>query len=199
MQNLLLVHYGPGPTSVTAKVTEKIRPIIQEKYNLIETDLLIDKPEFFTKESMGAYVSRNYMSKDVSETQEKTLEVADKFAKQVLESDVLVMVFPMYNFAIPGAVKTWIDNVCQAKTMFKYSEYGPEGLSKIQKAIIIPVTGSTPQNASNDFITPYMNYILKFIGVKEIIFKGIYGTKFFLDAIDQRVDEVVKEVEEVLS
>jgi len=40
------------------------------------------------------------------------------------------------------------------------------------------VTGSTPENSAKDFITPYLDFMLKFTGVKEVQFASINGTKF---------------------
>lgn len=190
MDKTLLIHYGPGPTSITQKVVRVIKSKYKDSNNLIELDLTLDLPDLFTKESMGAYVKRNYKGEELAQEEQTHLSKADEFANQLLESTNLIMVFPMYNFTVPATIKAWIDNVCQAKKLFKYTEYGPVGLSKIQKATVIPITGTVAKNASNDFLTPYITYILKFIGVQQIEINGIYGSKFFLDDIDLKIEEV---------
>lgn len=196
MKNLLFIHYGPGPESVSGKFVEKICPIIKQKYSVEEVDLLKDQPIFFDKLSMSAYIKRNYKGIDLTEEETKSLVMPDKLTDQVIKADLLLIVFPMYNFSIPGIVKTWIDNVAQAKKLFKYTEYGPTPLSKMEKAIVIPITGSTPEKSSKDFITPYMDFILKFIGAEKVIFKGIHGTKFLGESVEKRLEEIIKDVEE---
>lgn len=196
MKKLLFIHYGPGPESVSGRFVEKMRPIISEQYKVEELDLLREQPIFFDKLSMSAYIKRNYKGIDLTEEEAKSLVMPDKFTDQVIKADLILIVFPMYNFSIPGVIKTWIDNVTQAKKLFRYSEYGPTPLTKIEKSIVIPVTGSTPEKSSKDFITPYMDFILKFIGSETVVFKGIHGTKFLGENVEQRLEEIIKEVEE---
>lgn len=195
MKKLLFIHYGPGPESVSGRFVEKIRPIISEKYKVEELDLLKEQPIFFDKLSMSAYIKRNYKGIDLTEEETKSLSIPDKLTQQVIDADIILIVFPMYNFSIPGVVKTWIDNVAQAKKLFRYTEYGPTPLTRIEKAIVIPVTGSTPEKSSKDFITPYMDFILKFIGAEKVVFKGIHGTKFLGESVEQRLEEIIKDVE----
>jgi FMN-dependent NADH-azoreductase len=42
----------------------------------------------------------------------------------------------MYNFAIPAALKAWIDHVVRAGKTFRHTATGPEGLAKGRKAVI---------------------------------------------------------------
>lgn len=174
----LFVHYGPGDPSLTTQIVESIRPVLQEKSELIEVDLANEIPPIFDPVMMQAYVKRNYKGQDITEEELQSLLQMDKLADQVLEADKLIMVFPTYNFNVPAAIKAWIDSIAQAKKLFRYGEYGPEGLANIENAMVINVTGSTPQNSKRDFVTPYMEVFLKFIGVKQVKFEGIYGSKF---------------------
>lgn len=198
MQKLLLVHYGPGPSSVTDKIVAKLAPELKQKFELDELDLTQDVPVLFSKEGMHAYVKRNYHGEELESSEAVVLDTADKLTDRLLAADLLVMVFPMYNFNVPATVKAWIDNVTQPKKLFKYTEYGPVGLSKITKAIVIPISGSTPAGSAKDFLTPYMDFILKFIGVKEVSFQGIYGTKFMGEAVEEKINEVVATVKSSL-
>lgn len=191
MKKLHLIHYGPGPTSVSEQVTKALLPKLVENFEVDELNLITSQPAFFDKQSMEAYVHRNYLGNDLPVHLSESLLDADQFTDRVLAAEILVMIFPMYNFAIPGIIKTWLDNILQAKKLFQYTEYGPVGLAKIEKAIVVPVTGSTPANSAKDFLTPYMEFILKFIGVKQVDFKGIYGTKFLGESVKEKIDEVV--------
>jgi FMN-dependent NADH-azoreductase len=199
MKKLHLIHYGPGPTSVSEQISKKLLPKLSENFKVDELNLIKTQPAFFDKQSMEAYVHRNYLGNDLPVHLSESLLDTDQFTDRLLAAEILVMIFPMYNFAIPGIIKTWLDNVLQAKKLFQYTEYGPIGLSKIQKAIVIPVTGSTPANSAKDFLTPYMEFILKFIGVKEVEFKGIYGTKFLGESVKEKIDEVVEQAVQALT
>ena len=45
--------------------------------------------------------------------------------QQFLDSDVIVIGAPMYNFGIPSTLKAWIDRVAVAGKTFRYTENGP--------------------------------------------------------------------------
>ena len=55
---------------------------------------------------------------------------------EFLAADVVVIGAPMYNFAIPSQLKTWIDRILVAGTTFRYTEAGVEGLAKGKKIIV---------------------------------------------------------------
>jgi FMN-dependent NADH-azoreductase len=49
-------------------------------------------------------------------------------------------------------------------------ENGAEGLLKDRKTIVIVTTGGTPLGSGSDFATPYLRFILGFIGIKNVTF-----------------------------
>jgi FMN-dependent NADH-azoreductase len=87
----------------------------------------------------------------------------------------------MHNFSIPSVVKLWIDQVVRGGRTFAYGgPDGPKGLLTGKKATIIAATGGvyqagTPMAAFN-FIEPYLNTILRFIGVTDVTFVTAGGT-----------------------
>jgi FMN-dependent NADH-azoreductase len=58
-----------------------------------------------------------------------------------LESDLLVMATPMWNFGISFALKAWIDLVVRPGRTFRYSDGGVIGLAKNKKAILVLASG----------------------------------------------------------
>jgi FMN-dependent NADH-azoreductase len=189
-----LVHYAPGDPSVSKEIVSLIKPLLTEKGELDGLNLVQTPPDFFLENNMSAYVNRNFLGKELSSKELESLKKMDDMADRLLDSDYLVMVFPMYNFSQPAIIKAWIDSVAQAKKVFKYTEYGPQGLLKIKEAIVIQVTGLTPQNASNDFTTKYMEYILKFMGVKNVISTGVFGTRYswFTEEVREKLLNEIK-------
>jgi FMN-dependent NADH-azoreductase len=87
----------------------------------------------------------------------------------------------MHNFSIPSVVKLWIDQVVRAGRTFSYGGAdGPKGLLTGKKATVVAATGGvyhagTPMAAFN-FIEPYLNTILGFIGVTDVTFVTAGGT-----------------------
>ena len=52
---------------------------------------------------------------------------------EFLAADIVVIGAPMYNFAIPSQLKTWIDRILVAGTTFRYTESGLEGWPRARR------------------------------------------------------------------
>ena len=59
-----------------------------------------------------------------------------RYLQEVLDTDLLVIGTPMYNFGIPSQLKAWVDRVLVAGKTFRYGANGPEGLATGKKAYI---------------------------------------------------------------
>lgn len=192
MQKILLVYYGPGETSQSKATAMALKKEIENIFEITELDLGVTLPDIFNNETMPLYVRRNYKQEELSELEEEKLARIDYFRDQYLAHDVLVLVFPMYNFGLPAAVKAWVDAIAQAKRTFRYTEYGAEGLGNVKRALVLMFTGSTPKGSAKDFASPQIQTILEFIGVKDVFVDGVYGTKFLGDGLAQMSQEAVK-------
>ena len=95
---------------------------------------------------------------------------SDQAIDELLDADIVIIGAPMYNFGIPSTLKTWIDHIVRAKKTFGYSEKGAEGLVKGKKVYLVVSMGGiwTGDNASFDFVVPYLRTILGFIGMADI-------------------------------
>ncbi|OJF92077.1 FMN-dependent NADH-azoreductase [Pararhizobium antarcticum] len=93
---------------------------------------------------------------------------------EFLKADVVVIGAPMYNFAVPTQLKTWIDRVVVAGTTFRYTETGVEGLAKGKKVIVASTrgghySGASPMSAM-DHQEAYLSTVFGFIGINDIEF-----------------------------
>jgi FMN-dependent NADH-azoreductase len=85
----------------------------------------------------------------------------------------------MYNFAIHSALKAWINHIVRKDLTFSYSEKGLEGLVKGKKVYLIEATGwvySEGPTKGQDFVEPYLKWILGFIGLTDITTLRVEGT-----------------------
>ena len=115
------------------------------------------------------WVNANFTPEDQQNPdQRQILQLSDHLVQEIIEADVIVMGLPMYNFAIPAALKAWIDLIVRARKTFHYTANGPEGLVTGKKAYIIATTGGTPIGSDADFATSYIKFILAFIGISDI-------------------------------
>jgi FMN-dependent NADH-azoreductase len=104
--------------------------------------------------------------------EKETLQLSDRAISELMEADAIVIGVPIYNFAIPTALKTWIDYTARAGVTFKYGATGsPEGLVKGKKVYLAVASGGVysegPMKAF-DFAEPYLRAALGFLGMSDI-------------------------------
>ena len=134
---------------------------------VIHRDLAADAPGFVNE----AWVGANFTDPDArSDTQSAELAASDALVAELEAADVIVIGAPIYNFNIPAVLKAWIDKVVRARVTFRYGENGPEGLLKDKKAYVMMASGGVPMGSAMDFASPYIRYILGFVGIHDVEF-----------------------------
>ncbi len=106
--------------------------------------------------------------------------------EEFLSADVVVIGAPMYNFAVPTQLKTWIDRILVAGTTFRYTENGVEGLAKGKKVIVASTRGGHYSGASPvaamDHQEAYLTTVFGFIGITDVEFIRAEGLAMGDDA-----------------
>ncbi len=98
-----------------------------------------------------------------------------------MAADILFIDAPMYNFAIHSTLKAWIDHIVRSGITFSYSEKGAEGLVKGKKVYLILSTGGVYSDGpmkANDYVEPYLRFMLGFIGLADITTLRVEGTAY---------------------
>lgn len=106
---------------------------------------------------------------DRSEAQQQTLALSDSLVSELQKAQQLVIGVPVYNFSIPATLKAWIDLVARARETFRYTENGPEGLLKTKRAYLVAASGGVPIGSDWDYATRYMQQVLGFLGINDVI------------------------------
>jgi FMN-dependent NADH-azoreductase len=116
------------------------------------------------------------------ENNRDVLSLSDKLISELDECDTLLISSPVYNFSLPSALKAYFDHVVRINKTFKNNETGGfTGLLKNKQAIVITSKGGVYKGTSLapfDFLEPYVNTILRFIGIHEIRTFSIEGTRY---------------------
>jgi len=103
-------------------------------------------------------------------------EKEDALLRQFLETDVVVIGAPMYNFAIPSTLKAWIDRITVRGKTFRYTDNGPEGLAGGKRVIVaIGRGGVYAEAATGDFQESYLRHLFGFIGIRDVEFVRAEG------------------------
>ena len=125
-----------------------------------------------------------------SPEQVNAIKISDEAIAELQEADIYVIDAPFYNFAIPSTLKAYIDHIARSGITFRYNENGqPEGLLKNKKVYVAIASGGVYSEGvfqSFDFVSPYLKFILGFLGITDVtiiraeglIIDGIKETAF---------------------
>ena len=107
--------------------------------------------------------------KDQTEHHKKMFELSDKLVKELKESDIIIISAPIYNYGPPATLKAWSDLAARVGETFRFKENGRrEGLLKNKRAYLVITSGGTKLNSKEDFLTPWLKFILNFFGIGKI-------------------------------
>jgi FMN-dependent NADH-azoreductase len=200
MNTILFVEASPrGKESASRSVSETLAGRLTELYpsaKLIRRDLAAKHLPHLDEITLRAI-----STKDADEAQrlQEAARQSDQLINELLESDLLVIATPMWNFGIPSTLKAWIDLVVRAGRTFQYSEGGVLGLAQDKKAVLVLASGGVFTNGPWrpwDFVEPYLRQILGFIGIVDVQTVRVEGMNIPDLALDA-VPRASKAVEEL--
>ncbi|WP_028626711.1 FMN-dependent NADH-azoreductase [Metapseudomonas resinovorans] len=130
-------------------------------------DLAVDQVPHLDADLLGGWMKP---ADQQSESEKAALQRSNLLTEELLAADVLVMAAPMYNFAIPSTLKSWLDHVLRAGVTFKYTETGPKGLLTGKRAIVLTARGGIYSGSPMDHQEPYLRQAMSFIGIHDVTF-----------------------------
>ena len=119
------------------------------------------------------------------------LAQSEALVNETAAADVLLIAVPIYNFNIPAALKSWIDLICR-DNIDGARAHDLAGQSRNKQALIILTSNYTIANADDDFATPYLKFIMKFIGIDSVKLIDATGLANDKPGIMARAEEAVK-------
>lgn len=200
MKNLLQLNFSPreesNSTNVANYLVKKITKkeacnVMTKEINLVPFINNIHTSSFFTPNEY------------LSESQADSLRDSNSIITDFATADIIVLAFPMYNFNIPANVKAYIDQLARVNQTFKIDDKGVyHGLLKNKKVYTVMATGGTPLKSPVDFATPYINYILGFIGITDVTNFGVtfnHNINELSEVLNKVYSEIDNELEKELS
>ena len=137
----------------------------------------------------------NIEQKDQNENQKKMFKLSDQLVKELKESDIIIISAPIYNYGPPATLKAWSDLAARVGETFRFKPNGRrEGLLKNKKAYLVITSGGTKLNSSEDFLTPWLKFILNFFGIEKIDI--ICADQMALD-YDKSIKDAEKQIENI--
>ena len=137
----------------------------------------------------------NIDEKDQNENHKKMFKLSDQLVKELKESDIIIISAPIYNYGPPATLKAWSDLAARVGETFRFKSNGRrEGLLKNKKAYLVITSGGTKLNSSEDFLTPWLKFILNFFGIEKIDI--ICADQMALD-YDKSIKDAEKQIENI--
>jgi len=137
---------------------------------VVDRNLAATPLPYITDDWMASYGDPAKMTA----AQRQYFELSDSLVQELVNSDVIVIGAPMYNFSISWPLKAWIDQIVRIGKTVVYSPSGPKGLLTGKRAVVITSRGgeysSDPSALNFDFQEAYLRRILGFIGVTDVTF-----------------------------
>jgi FMN-dependent NADH-azoreductase len=161
-----------GAASFSHKLGNAIVEKIQEKYpnsTLEVLDLVESNIPHLTHETLKAmFTPPEHKTDDIKQQ----LSLSDTLVKQLLETDILVIGAPLINRTIHSSLKAWIDHITRRGITFGYSAEGfPMGFVSGKKVYVAMSSGGVytdEQGKANDFVAPYLQSFLGFLGMTDL-------------------------------
>ncbi|WP_291684125.1 FMN-dependent NADH-azoreductase [Bradyrhizobium sp.] len=172
MKQILMIEVSPrGKDSASRSVTDTLAARLTGLHpsaKLIRRDLASEDLPHLDDITLRAISTRDPAE---AERLKKAARQSDRLTDELLESELLVIATPMWNFGIPSALKAWIDLIVRPGRTFRYSDGGVVGLAKDKKAVLVIASGGVFTEGPWlpwDFVEPYLRQILGFIGIVDV-------------------------------
>jgi len=197
MKRTLIVNYTPRENSNTKKMVDHFIQKNKDKTDITILDLVEETPDLLLKENLNLVVARNFGGVELNEEQQKLLDKNDQLTNQLLETDYVVLVTPVYNYSLPATVKAWFDAVIQAGRTFAATEKGLVGLCENTQALVLTTSGGDfgiePLKKLN-FATPLASACFGLLGIPtEAI--TVFGTQQYADKVEQLLEASKGEID----
>lgn len=116
-----------------------------------------------------AWIDANFTpSVKRSDAQRDVLSPSRHLVSELEAADHIVIGLPLYNFAIPSALKMWIDQVSRPGLTFLAKPSGFIGLLEGKTAYLVVASGGTDVQGPIDFATDYLVHMMNFLGIQDV-------------------------------
>lgn len=187
-----------GKQSYSRKLGNAIVEKIQEKYpnSIVEQlDLVESNIPHLTPETLQAMFTP---AEHLTEDAKQKLVLSDKLVKQLFDADILVIGAALINRTIHSSLKAWIDHITRKGITFGYTKEGlPMGFVEGKKVYVAMSSGgiyTDEQGKANDFVAPYLQSFLGFLGMTDLtVFRaeGLHIPVVQDTALQKGIDSIV--------
>ncbi|MFO1489541.1 MAG: NAD(P)H-dependent oxidoreductase [Kiritimatiellia bacterium] len=171
-----VLHICANPKLLTEESTSKQLAIAffnkliesREDAEVENIDLYEPRPTIPTRSTatVGTPLIEGYVP---TKEEEQAANYAMTQAARVNEADVLVLTMPMWNFSMPGILKSWLDHVLSPGMIYTVDRNETRPFHKLKKVVVIVASGDAfKENDPRDGLTPAITAAFAYAGVSNI-------------------------------
>ncbi|WP_300690498.1 NAD(P)H-dependent oxidoreductase [Chryseobacterium sp.] len=169
-----VLHIISSPRSESS-VSKKLGNAVVEKITAKYPDSVFKKRDLTNP--LFPHLEENHINAFFTPAENRTSEqlesvkLSDTVIAELQEADIIIIEAPLYNFSITSTLKSWLDHIARAGVTFRYNENGPEGMIKNKKVYLAFSSGgiySEGERQAYDFVVPYLQKTLGFLGMTDI-------------------------------
>lgn len=130
--------------------------------------------------------------------------LSDQLIQELQTADALLITAPMYNFSVPAALKAWIDQVVRIGHTFSYDGRTFGGLVNADRAYVICAYGAagyvgSGAFASANFLAPYLQFLLNFLGVPEVHIVSLEATTGDEQTVEAAITQAKRDIDALIA
>jgi FMN-dependent NADH-azoreductase len=113
---------------------------------------------------------------------------SEELIQELESSDCMVIGTPMHNFAVPSALKAWIDHIVRVRRTFNATKDGYKGILRDRPVYVAVSSGgrySGGRARQRNFLTPYIKTVLGVIGRSDVTFFSVEGSSLGPQAVTE--------------
>lgn len=198
MQILQIDSASTGENSISRQLTQALTDHFTTKYpdaKLIARNLVANPLPHIDDARTGAIRQPTDAHTD---EMKQVFDEERAVLTEFLESDIVIVGAPMYNFTIPSQLKAWLDRLAVPRVTFRYGENGVEGLAGGRKVVIASSRGGAyEQGGAAEHQETLLRDFFGFIGVTDLHFVTVNNAGFGPEAVEQGLASAKEQIAEL--
>jgi FMN-dependent NADH-azoreductase len=148
-------------------------------HKVIYRDLNVEHIPAMTSDQLEAMYAP--AGTELSEKKRRILAASNALVDEFLSADMYVFGVPMYNFSVPGAFKSYMDQVIRVGKTTKPGPKGLEGAVHGRKMLVISTRAGDYSKGGPredwDFHEPYLRKVFGWIGIKDFTYVPVMNSR----------------------
>ncbi len=210
MKKLLYISVNSKPEELSASKTVARKFInrfleLNKDFVVEEVDLYkehIPRLEYQYFEGRNALVKEED-AKSLGEKERAEVQRIRELCDQFISADVYVVASPMWSLSFPAPLKEYIDCILQDQKTIKFEDKHIKGLldDKVRTMVYIQSSGGHIPWMLKPLMNKgvnYVEYIMKFMGIKHIEELLVDGTGYTLEDKKEAIDKAINKIDDII-